>query len=114
MIFNLIIIKLIKISFLFIYFNKFYLMSKRLRKVFKKRSPKKMQKIKKIKSKKNNTKKEKNAQPSFFLQEDTSKDFNFTEDLLKDLSESQELNHPADLSIFEPIENNNETKKNSF
>ena len=111
MIFNLIIIKLIKISFLFIYFNKFYLMSKRLRKVFKRRSPKKIQKIK---NKKNNTKKEKKAQPSFFLQEDTSKDFNFTEDLLKDLSESQELNHPDDLSIFGPIEKNNETKKNSF
>ena len=71
-------------------------MSKRLRKVFKKRLPKKIQKIQKIKNK---TKKEKKAQPSFFLQEDTSKDFNFTEDLLKDLSESQELNLPDDLNL---------------
>ena len=66
-------------------------MSKRLRKVFKKRLPKKIQKIQKIqkiKNKKNKTKKEKKAQPSLFQQEeDASKDFNFTENLLKDLSE---------------------------
>ena len=66
-------------------------MSKRLRKVFKKRLPKKIQKIQKIqkiKNKKNKTKKEKKAQPSLFQQEeDASKDFNSTENLLKDLSE---------------------------
>ena len=87
-------------------------MSKRLRKVFKKRSPKKIQKIKKIKNKKNKTKKEKKAQPSLFQQEeDASKDFNSTENLLKDSSESQELNLPDDLSICEPIEKKNEKKK---
>ena len=69
-------------------------MSKRLRKVFKKRLPKKIQKIKKIKNK---IKKEKKAQLSLFPQEeDASKDFNFTENLLRDLSESQELNLPDD------------------
>ena len=75
-------------------------MSKRLRKVFKKRLPKKIQKlkkIKKIKNKKNKIKKEKKAQPSLFPQEeDASNDFNFTENLLRDLSESQELNLPDD------------------
>ena len=72
-------------------------MSKRLRKVFKKRLPKKIQKIKKIKNKKNKIKKEKKAQPSLFPQEeDASEDFNFTENLLRDLSESQELNLPDD------------------
>ena len=90
-------------------------MSKRLRKVFKKRSPKKIQKIqkiKKIKNKKNKTKKEKKAQSSLYQQEeDASKDFNFTENLLEDLSESQELNLPDDLSICEPIEKKNEKKK---
>ena len=86
-------------------------MSKRLRKVFKKRLPKKIQKIQKIKNKKNKTKKEKKVQPSLFQQEeDASKDFNFTENLLKDSSESQELNLPDDLSICEPIEKKNETK----
>ena len=78
-------------------------MSKRLRKVFKKRLPKKIQKtqkIQKIKNKKNKIKKEKKAQPSLFPQEeDASKDFNFTENLLKDLSESQELNPPDDLNF---------------
>ena len=78
-------------------------MSKRLRKVFKKRLPKKIQKtqkIQKIKNKKNKIKKEKKAQPSLFQQEeDASKDFNFTENLLKDLSESQELNLPDDLNF---------------
>ena len=81
-------------------------MSKRLRKVFKKRLPKKIQKIqkikkiKKIKNKKNKIKKEKKAQPSLFLQEeDASRDFNFTENLLRDLSESQELNLPDDLNL---------------
>ena len=78
-------------------------MSKRLRKVFKKRLPKKIQKIQKIqkiKNKKNKIKKEKKAQPSLFPQEeDASKDFNFTENLLKDLSESQELNLPDDLNL---------------
>ena len=92
-------------------------MSKRLRKVFKKRLPKKIQKIQKIqkiKNKKNKTKKEKKAQPSLFQQEeDASKDFNSTENLLKDSSESQELNLPDDLSICEPIEKKNE-KKNLF
>ena len=84
-------------------------MSKRLRKVFKKRSPKKIQKIKKIKNK---TKKEKKAQPSLYQQEeDASKDFNSTENLLKDSSESQELNLPDGLSICEPIEKKNEKKK---
>ena len=92
-------------------------MSKRLRKVFKKRLPKKIQKIQKIqkiknkKNKKNKIKKEKKAQPSLFPQEeDASKDFNFIENLLKDLSESQELNLPDDLSICEPIKKKNETK----
>ena len=89
-------------------------MSKRLRKVFKKRSPKKIQKIqkiKKIKNKKNKTKKEKKAQPSLYQQEeDASKDFNSTENLLKDSSESQELNLPDEISICEPIEKKNETK----
>ena len=89
-------------------------MSKRLRKVFKKRLPKKIQKIqkiKKIKNKKNKIKKEKKAQPSLFPQEeDASKDFNFTKNLLKDLSESQELNLPDEISICEPIEKKNETK----
>ena len=71
-------------------------MSKRLRKVFKKRLPKKIQKI----QKKNKIKKEKKAQPSLFPQEeDVSKDFNFTENLLKDLSESQELNLPDVLNL---------------
>ena len=89
-------------------------MSKRLRKVFKKRSPKKIQKIQKIQKIKNKTKKEKKAQPSLFQQEeDASKDFNFTENLLKDSSESQELNLPDGLSICEPIEKKNE-KKNLF
>ena len=92
-------------------------MSKRLRKVFKKRLPKKIQKIQKIqkiKNKKNKTKKEKKAQPSLFQQEeDASKDFNSTENLLKDSSESQELNLPDGLSICEPIEKKNE-KKNLF
>ena len=78
-------------------------MSKRLRKVFKKRLPKKIQKtqkMQKIKNKKNKIKKEKKAQPSLFPQEeDASKDFNFTENLLKDLSESQELNLPDDLNF---------------
>ena len=84
-------------------------MSKRLRKVFKKRSPKKIQKIKKIKNK---TKKEKKAQPSLYQQEeDASKDFNSTENLLKDSSESQELNLPDGLSVCEPIEKKNEKKK---
>ena len=96
-------------------------MSKRLRKVFKKRLTKKIQKtqkiqkiqkIKKIKNKKNKTKKEKKAQPSHFQQEeDASKDFNSTENLLKDSSESQELNLPDGLSICEPIEKKNEKKK---
>ena len=90
-------------------------MSKRLRKVFKKRLPKKIQKIQKIqkiKNKKNKTKKEKKAQPSLFQQEeDASKDFNSTENLLKDSSESQELNLPDDLSICEPKEKKNEKKK---
>ena len=95
-------------------------MSKRLRKVFKKRLPKKIQKhkiqkiqkIQKIKNKKNKTKKEKKVQPSLFQQEeDASKDFNFTENLLKDSSESQELNLPDGLSICEPIEKKNEKKK---
>ena len=92
-------------------------MSKRLRKVFKKRLPKKIQKIQKIqkiknkKNKKNKIKKEKKAQPSLFPQEeDASKDFNFTKNLLKDLSESQELNLPDEISICEPIEKKNETK----
>ena len=92
-------------------------MSKRLRKVFKKRLPKKIQKKQKIqkiknkKNKKNKIKKEKKAQPSLFPQEeDASKDFNLTENLLRDLSESQELNLPDDLSICEPIEKKNETK----
>ena len=86
-------------------------MSKRFRKVFKKRSPKKIQKIK---NKKYKTKKEKKAQPSFFLQEeDASKDFNFTGNLLKDSIESQELNLPDDLNFCEPIEKKNE-KKNLF
>ena len=92
-------------------------MSKRLRKVFKKRLPKKIQKtqkIQKIQKIKNKIKKEKKAQPSLFQQEeDASKDFNFTENLLKDLSESQELNLPDGLSICEPIEKKNE-KKNLF
>ena len=89
-------------------------MSKRLRKVFKKRSPKKIQKIQKIQKIKNKTKKEKKAQPSLFQQEeDASKDFNFTENLLKDSSESQELNLPDEISICEPIEKKNE-KKNLF
>ena len=87
-------------------------MSKRLRKVFKKRLPKKIQKIQKIqkiKNKKNKTKKEK--KPLIFpQQEDSSKDFNFTENLLRDLSESQELNLPDEISICEPIEKKNETK----
>ena len=78
-------------------------MSKRLRKVFKKRLPKKIQKIQKIqkiKNKKNKIKKEKKAQPSLFPQEeDASKDFNFTENLVRDLSESQELNLPDDLNL---------------
>ena len=75
-------------------------MSKRLRKVFKKRLPKKIQKTQKIQKIKNKIKKEKKAQPSFFQQqEDASKDFNFTENLLKDLSESQELNLPDDLNL---------------
>ena len=89
-------------------------MSKRLRKVFKKRLPKKIQKIKKIKkikNKKNKIKKEKKAQPSLFPQEeDASEDFNFTENLLRDLSESHELNLPDEISICEPIEKKNETK----
>ena len=89
-------------------------MSKRLRKVFKKRLPKKIQKIQKIqkiKNKKNKTKKEKKAQPSLFQQEeDASKDFNFTGNLLKDSIESQELNLPDEISICEPIEKKNETK----
>ena len=75
-------------------------MSKRLRKVFKKRLPKKIQKIQKIQKIKNKTKKEKKAQPSLFQQEeDASKDFNFTENLVRDLSESQELNLPDDLNL---------------
>ena len=75
-------------------------MSKRLRKVFKKRLPKKIQKIQKIKNKKNKIKKEKKAQPSLFPQEeDASKDFNFTENLVRDLSESQELNLPDYLNL---------------
>ena len=78
-------------------------MSKRLRKVFKKRLPKKiqkMQKIQKIKKIKNKIKKEKKAQPSLFPQEeDASTDFNFTENLVRDLSESQELNLPDDLNL---------------
>ena len=78
-------------------------MYKRLQKVFKKRLPKKIQKtqkIQKIQKIKNKIKKEKKAQPSLFPQEeDASKDFNFTENLLKDLSESQELNLPDVLNL---------------
>ena len=90
-------------------------MTKRFRKVFKKRTPKKSKKNSKNQNKKTKkkSKKEKRAPPSFFLLEDSFSNFNNLNELLKDSNESQEINIPNDLNILEPVKKN-EQIKNSF